>query len=415
MSSHGHLSHEATVACATFTYAVYSGRCPVDPKPDPVTNDWLAQMAGYETAWRLATCQSRAPGFKAMPSSNNRHTVDANRPETMTLQFLLQPKKTVTVTVSSGNAKVATVSPKTLTFTPTNYNVPQKVSVTVPDGQTPGTEFNVQYTTRSDDEVYAGLSDSWKYRVNAPPVANDQKATVFSGRIVAIALTGSDPDEEALSYSVVTEPTNGSLTVSPAGVAAYTAKAGYTGTDSFTFRSNDGSVHSKPATVTVTVKEPTLYSFNLLLNPGGELEPFTKYKWVEKEGKWKQGTPAADGVHVFAVAEGKTAELYQDVDVSAFSKAIDAGKQSFKLSGYVDKSNDDVRTIVEFRDADQKVLLTYDTGEKNSVSKQKRFEATELAPAHTARIRFRLLSINKRGSGNGGRFDDLKLIALGPK
>ena len=409
MSSHGHLSGEATHGCASYIYTIISGRCPVDPKPDPITTFWIAQMAGYKTAWRVATCQTRAPGFKAMPSSNNRHTVDAQRPETMTVQFLLQPTKTVTVSVSSDNA---TVSPDVMTFTPANYNVAQKVTVKVADGAAPGTEFNIQYATRSEDEVYDGLSDSWKYHVNAPPVANEQKATAFSGRTAAIALTGSDPDKEALSYHVVEKPANGSLTVSPSGVAAYTPKAGYTGADRFTFTAHDGSVHSKPATVTITVKEPTLYGFNLLLNPSGELEPFTKYKWVEQEGKWKQGAPAADGVYVFAVAEGKTAELYQDVDVSAYSKAIDAGKQSFKLSGYVDKSNDDVRTIVEFRDAAQKVLSTYDTVEKNSVSKKRRFEATELAPAHTASIRFRLRSVNKGGRGNGGKFDDLKLVAL---
>jgi len=299
-----------------------------------------------------------------------------------------------------------------MTFTPANYSVPQKVSVKVADGLTPGTELKVGYATRSDDEVYDGLSDSWRYHVNAPPVADDREATVFSGRIEAITLTGSDPDGEALSYSVVTEPANGSLTVSPAGVAAYTAKAGYAGTDSFTFRSHDGSAHSGPGTVTVTVRKPTLYGFNLLLNASGELEPFTKYEWVEKEGRWGQKTSAADGVYVFAVAEGKTAELYQDVDAREYSRAIKAGRQPFRISGYVDQGNDDARAIVEFRDAAGKVLSTYDTGEKNSVSKEKRFEATELAPVDTAGIRIRLLSVNKRGSGNGGRFDDLKLVAL---
>jgi hypothetical protein len=153
----------------------------------------------------------------------------------------------------------------------------------------------------------------------------------------------------------------------------------------------------------------------LLLNGGGEMAPFTKFKWVEKEGTWKQATPGANGVYVIGVAEGKTAELYQDVDVSTYSKTINAGQQSFKLSGYVDRSNDEVRVIVEFRDGAGKVLNAYDTIEKDSVTKQRRFEATEPAPANTATIRFRLRSINKRGRGNGGKFDNLQLLALEPK
>ena len=414
MSSHGHLSHEASVACGGFVYTIISGRCPIGPKPDPITRDWLSQKVGYEVAWQLATGQSRAPGFKVTPSSEARHTVDPEKPETMAVQFLLPPRKNVIVTVSTNDASNMAVSPATLTFTPDNYNVPQKVVVKVADGISAGTQLKVHYATRSDDEVYDALSDSWDYHVNAPPVANGQTATGYSGRVADIVLTGSDPDQETLSYSVVKQPTNGTLAISPEGIAAYDPKAGFAGADRFTFRSNDGSVYSKPATVTVTVQKPTLYNFNLLLNSSGELKPFEKYNWVAKEGKWKQSTPVSAGVFSFGVDASKAAELHQDVDVRKYAKAIRAGKQPFKISGSVDKSNDDVRVIVEFRDGAGVVLRTYDTAEKDSVSKKKRFEATELAPANTASIRVRLRSVNKGGRGNGGRFDGLSLIAVKP-
>jgi len=69
---------------------------------------------------------------------------------------------------------------------------------------------------------------------------------------VDITLTASDPDEDPLTYNVVAGPSNGSLSGTPPGLT-YAPTENYNGSDSFTFKANDGTVDSDPATVSITV------------------------------------------------------------------------------------------------------------------------------------------------------------------
>jgi hypothetical protein len=97
--------------------------------------------------------------------------------------------------------------------------------------------------------------------VNDVPVANAQSKSTVQSTAVAITLTGSDVDGDALSYTVVTLPANGTLTGS-APTLTYLPTAGYVGPDSFMFKVNDGTVDSPVATVsiTVTAAAPIVYA-----------------------------------------------------------------------------------------------------------------------------------------------------------
>ncbi|WP_429634941.1 Ig-like domain-containing protein, partial [Tunturiibacter psychrotolerans] len=87
------------------------------------------------------------------------------------------------------------------------------------------------------------------------PVAFNQAVTVSSGTSAAITLTAQSPGGLPLVYSVVSEPTHGSLTGSTPNLT-YTPNTSYTGSDAFTFKANDGTGDSNIATVSLTVKGP---------------------------------------------------------------------------------------------------------------------------------------------------------------
>ena len=87
---------------------------------------------------------------------------------------------------------------------------------------------------------------------NDPPVAYDQAVSTGEDAPVAITLTASDADGDALSYHVVTPTSHGSLSGTEPYLT-YTPNLDYSGLDSFTFRADDGVTDSNIATVSITV------------------------------------------------------------------------------------------------------------------------------------------------------------------
>ena len=91
--------------------------------------------------------------------------------------------------------------------------------------------------------------------VNHPPVANSQSVTTPTATAKAITLTGSDVDNDPLTFSIVNGPTNGVLSGlnTTSGTVTYTPNTNFSGPDSFTFRVNDGTTNSPGTTVSLTV------------------------------------------------------------------------------------------------------------------------------------------------------------------
>ena len=88
--------------------------------------------------------------------------------------------------------------------------------------------------------------------VNDAPVANSASVSLEQNTSKSITLTGSDEENDALTYTVVTQPTHGTLS-GTAPDLTYTPDAGYTGSDSFTFKANDGTLDSNEATISITI------------------------------------------------------------------------------------------------------------------------------------------------------------------
>ncbi|MEI7832766.1 MAG: Ig-like domain-containing protein, partial [bacterium] len=107
----------------------------------------------------------------------------------------------------------------------------------------------------NDGMVDSAITAKVSIVVNTPPVATAQSVYVNKGIAKAITLAASDADGNTLTYTVVMRPTHGILT-GTAPKLTYTPTAGYLGTDSLTFKVNDGTVDSAVATVSITVSEP---------------------------------------------------------------------------------------------------------------------------------------------------------------
>lgn len=93
----------------------------------------------------------------------------------------------------------------------------------------------------------------------APTASNDAYATSASRQLVVPApgVLGNDTDADGDDLSVVehSNPPNGALELSADGSFVYTPAPGFTGKDSFTYASSDGTAQSGAATVSITVSE----------------------------------------------------------------------------------------------------------------------------------------------------------------
>jgi hypothetical protein len=87
---------------------------------------------------------------------------------------------------------------------------------------------------------------------NHAPAAVSQSVSLDEDASAGIALSGSDPDNDGLIYTVLSGPAHGTLSGAAPNVI-YTPAANYNGSDSFTFKANDGQADSNTATLSITV------------------------------------------------------------------------------------------------------------------------------------------------------------------
>ena len=93
---------------------------------------------------------------------------------------------------------------------------------------------------------------------NTGPVANDQSVSTNEDTAKSITLSATDADNDVLTYTVVSQPSDGTLYIERTrpGTAfnvIYRPNAGFSGNDSFTFKANDGKIDSAVAAVSIVV------------------------------------------------------------------------------------------------------------------------------------------------------------------
>jgi hypothetical protein len=113
------------------------------------------------------------------------------------------------------------------------------------------------------DSVSVTVNDN--PQLNSPPQTLDQTVSTNKNAAVEIALTATDPNNDTLTYTVVTQPTNGTLSGTAPNLT-YNPNLDHVGSDSFTFKANDGIVDSSNVgVVSIFISEPR--SATLTIDP----------------------------------------------------------------------------------------------------------------------------------------------------
>jgi VCBS repeat-containing protein len=199
-----------------------------------------------QTNSTLATVAITVSPVNDAPVANNQNVnTPQNTPHAITLtgSDVENDPLTFAIVTSPTNGALTGFNPNTgaVTYTPnTNFSGADTFTFRVNDGQTNSAVATVAITVNF---------------VNTQPVANGQSVTTAEDTPKAITLTGSDGENDPLTFAIVTGPTNGTLSgLNPnTGVVTYTPSTNFYGGDSFTFQVNDGQTNSAPATVVLTV------------------------------------------------------------------------------------------------------------------------------------------------------------------
>ena len=149
----------------------------------------------------------------------------------LTYSLLTEPSHG-TVAMTDSSAGTYTYSPKV------NYNGSDSFTFTSSDG------------TLSDTAKVSITVNS----VNDAPVAFAERVTTNEDTEYSGSVSASDAENDTLTYSILTNPSNGtvSITNSLLGTFTYSPTINYNGSDSFTFTANDYN-YSDTATVSITI------------------------------------------------------------------------------------------------------------------------------------------------------------------
>ena len=98
------------------------------------------------------------------------------------------------------------------------------------------------------------FSDDDTPKPNMSPMALDASIVTQTDTPVMDNLSATDADNDALTFSVITDPMSGTLTVMSNGSFTYTPAENFVGSDSFVFSASDGINAAAEATVNITIE-----------------------------------------------------------------------------------------------------------------------------------------------------------------
>lgn len=255
---------------------------------------------GTNTATLTATGTNGTPGYTYSIDGNNfspNNTFNnlAAGPYTITVKDANGCLATTSATISQPTQVIATAVGVNVTLngatsvasSGSGGTPPYTYSWTGPNSFTASTDTiknlnpGVYTVTVTDANQCTSQIASFTVWINHAPVADNQNVVLPKDTSTPTTLTASDVDGNALSFIVLTQPTNGTLS----GIApnlVYTPNQYYYGPDSYTFKVNDGAMDSNEATVSISVTDP-----------------FKVYDGVSPNGDGKNDYWRIDGIESF--------------------------------------------------------------------------------------------------------------------
>jgi len=190
---------------------------------------------------------------------------------------------TYTVTLQPTNGTLSGVAPN-LTYTPaTNHHGTDVFTYEAHDGTTNSTTALVTLTIQP---------------VNDAPVAAEQSLTTDEDTALVVTLTGSDEENNALTFVLAMPPAHGLLSGTPPALT-YMPATNFYGADSFTFIANDGQTSSAPATIFITVNpvNDTPVATAAILNTLEDVPANVTLSGSDEDGDGLSFTVAASPTH----------------------------------------------------------------------------------------------------------------------
>ena len=229
---HGTLSLDSN---GTFSYTPnpnFNGRDSFSYRVNDGTTDSVEQSVDIEVT---AVNDAIVPTFTrliAQEDSNTTATLTAtnvdNNSSILTFSIVVMPQHG-TISLDSNGSFIYTPNP--------NFSGSDSFAYKVSDGVDDSVEQNVTITV---------------ININDKAVATPTTLTLQEDTTKVATLRAIDVDGDTLTFRVVTQPQHGTLNLEANGSFSYTPNSNFNGSDSFTYRVNDGN-YSVEQNVTITV------------------------------------------------------------------------------------------------------------------------------------------------------------------
>ncbi len=89
--------------------------------------------------------------------------------------------------------------------------------------------------------------------ISHTPVVSDISLSVSMNGTLVIDLSGTDPDNDSLTYSIESLPSYGTVFQNDSNTQTYVPNTGFVGQDELTYKAFDGTYYSDPATIIIDV------------------------------------------------------------------------------------------------------------------------------------------------------------------